>query len=103
MADQYLYPLKGARSRGLVLVTGIIAPQGTSQPVVTADGRSFTAARGGGAGLYTVTFSKRYVSARKPAIIVGGGLPNVIRMGTFTSASGTAPNQVSTWTFTIKA
>ncbi len=81
MADQYLYPLKGARSRGLVLLTGTIAPQGTSQPTVTADGRAFTVTRTG-VGLFRVNFAKRYVvgSARLPAIVVGGGLANVVRM-----------------------
>ncbi len=99
MANQFLYPLKGSRGRAIVLCTGVIAPQGTSQPTVTADGRAFTVARGG-VGTFTITFSQRYTALRRATFTVGGLLPNVVRAGTFTS-NGTGG--VSTLTFSIKA
>ena len=99
MANQFLYPLKGARTRALVLCTGIIAPQGTGAPLVTADGRAFTVTRTN-VGLFTITFAQRYAALRKPSLIVGGGLPNVVRVGTFTS-NGTGG--VSTLTIIVKA
>ncbi len=102
MADQYLYPMKGSRERSLVLVTGNIAPQGAGAPTVTTSGRGFTVTRTG-VGLFRVNFSKRYVAARRPDITVGGGLANVVRMGTFTSNDTVNNSGNSTWTFTVKA